>query len=413
MKFPFIVIPELTDRQLWRYHNHINSDASGWHRRWTESIWRRHQHPSNARLSGWVSPEDQKRRILHFYDEYGIEGRSFVLRNAYLFMHVSLPEEHIDEYEAVIRAGLRDGEWSADGTEHSRGLPQERFRRGNLTLRLARSNHHPEDEKRSRRQPSGYQNLDLWLMTDTYNLPRGWDERPWKVFFEVGLRKTLQRGTPTIITPEQIAEHLPAQLELGCGPSIAAGIPHLSSLHRIYGVSLPDYGFVFRAEQDGLLKVIASPETKYAEMTDIYRACAVAEGTQFYEVVDDLVKRSLIVGTVITNNFDCLCADRGLPEISLRRYDWGPYYPRINYDPRARSLLVVGVHADRRLVQMRAREQGLKVIFVDPEQYVGPDGRVTHYPVEAPQDEDFFVRATAEQALPQLHQALGKLPTNQ
>lgn len=408
MKFPFIVIPELTDRQLWRYHNHINSDASGWHRRWTESIWRRHQHPYNARLSGWTTPEDQKRRILHFYDEYGLEGRSFVLRNAYLFMHVSLPEEHIDEYEAAIRAGLRDGEWNTDGTEHSRGLRQERFRRGDLTLRLARCKHHPEDEKRSRQQPSGYQNLDLWLMTDAYNLPSGWDERPWKVFFEVGLRKTLQRETPTIITPEQIAEHLPAQLELGCGPSIAAGIPHLSSLHRIYGVSLPDYGFVFRAEQDGLLKVLASPETKYAEMTDIYRACAVAEGTPFYEVVDDLMRRGLIVGTVITNNFDCLCADRGLPEISLRRYDWGPYYPRIKYDPRAKSLLVVGVHADRRLVQMRAREQGLKVVFVDPEQYVGPDGRVISYPVEAPQNEDFFVRATAEQALPQLHQSLSK-----
>jgi hypothetical protein len=209
-----------------------------------------------------------------------------------------------------------------------------------------------------------------------------------------------------LISPEQIAEHLPAQLELGCGPSISAGIPHLSSLHRIYGVSLPDYGFIFRAEQDGLLEVLRSPEEKYAEMTDIYRACAVAETTPVYEVIDDFVKRGLIVGPIIINNFDCLCADRGLAEISLRRYDWGPYYPRIEYDPRARSLLVVGVHADRRLAQMRARERGLKVVFIDPERYVAPDGRVIDYPVEAPQDDDFFVRATAEEALPRLHQSL-------
>jgi len=262
MKFPFIIMPEMSERQLWRYRNHIDSDASGWHRRWTESIWRRHQHPSNARLSGWNSPEDQKRRLIHFYDEYGVEGRSFVLRNTYLWMSVSLPEEDIIEYETVIREGLREGEWRAEGAE--------------------------------------------------------------------------------------------------------------------------------------------------AEMTDIYRACAVAESTPFYEVIDDLVKRDLIVGPVITNNFDCLCADRGLQEVSLRRYDWGPYYPQIEYDPRARSLLVVGVHADRRLVQMRARDRGLKVVFVDPERYVGPDGRIIEYPVEAPQNQDFFVRATAEEALPRLHQYLLK-----
>ncbi len=391
---------------MWRYQNHIDSDASGWHRRSTESIWRRHQHPSNARLSGWTEPDDMRRRIVHFNDEYGVEGLSFVLRHAYLWMHVSLPSADVDEYEAEIRLRLREGEWLADGREKARGLDQERFRRGDLVVRLARCRVHPEDAKRGRALPYGYESLELWLMTDSYRLPDGWDERPWKVFFEVGLRKTLQRGSPAIISPEQIAEHLPAQLELGCGPSIAAGIPHLSTLHRIYGVSLPNYGFIFRAGQDGLLDVLRSPEQKYAEMTDIYRACAVAEGTKFYEVIEDLTNRGLIVGPVITNNFDCLCSDRGLSEISLRNYDWGPYYPHINYDPRAQSLLVVGVHADRRLVQMRARELGLKVIYVDPERYVAPDGHIIDYPVESPQDEDFFVRSTAEDALPKLHRVL-------
>jgi len=408
MKFPFVIIPEMSDRQLWRYHNHIDSDASGWHRRWTESIWRRHQHPSNARLSGWTGPEDQRRRIVHFHDEYGIEGLSFLLRRPYLWLHLSLPAADIDEYESTIRLGLREGNWLADGREQARGLDQERFRRGDLVARLVRCSVHPEDAKRGRSLPPGYESLELWLTTDGCSRPDGWDERPWKVFFEVGLRKTLQRGSPTIISPEQIAEHLPAQLELGCGPSIAAGIPHLSGLHRIYGVSLPDYGFIFRAKQDGLLDVLRSPEKKYAEMTDIYRACAVAEGTEFHEVIVDFAKRGLVVGPVITNNFDCLASDRGLPEISLRNYDWGPYYPQIDYDARARSLLVVGVHADRRLVQMRARERGLRVIFVDPERYIAPDGRVINYPVEAPQDEDYFVRETAEAALPQLHRWLNE-----
>jgi hypothetical protein len=393
----------LSDDQVERYHRHIDSDASGWHRKWTESIWRRHQHPSNARLSGWQSPDDQKRRLIHFYDEYGLEGRAFVLRGAYLWLNLDLPAEHIEEYQVAIGLGLEQGQWRRGGSETG----SEVYRRGDLVARIAVCGCHPEDAKRDRRRPANFRNLDLSVQTEGGHVPRGWAERPWRVFYDVGLRKTLSRQAPQSIEPEAIVDHLPAQLELGCGPSIEAGIPHLSTLHRIYGVSRADYGFVFRADHDGLLQLLAQPERKYAEMTDIYRACMLAGSTAFYDACLALFRRGLFVGPVITNNFDCQCASLGLPEISLRRYDWGPYYPTIDYDNRARSLLVVGVHADRRLVQMRARARGLKVIFIDPEAYVGPDGSRIHYPVEAPQSEDLFARVTAREGLTRLRRAVG------
>jgi hypothetical protein len=407
VKFPFVVIPELSDRHMDRFRRHVDSDASGWHRRWTESIWRRHQHPSNARLSGWASEQDRKRRIVHFYDEYGLDGRAFVLRQTYLWLNLTLPEEHIEEYRAAIAARLEHGEWQRDGSEGDHAV----FRRGDLVARVAFRDVHPEDRRRGLAPPPSYRNLELSVRTQTCTLPAGWDTRPWKVFFDVGLRKTLARRQPRVIPPEEVAEYLPAQLELGCGPSIEAGIPHLSTLHRIYGVSHPDYAFVFRAKDDALLDILSSPRAKYAATTDIYRACMVAEPTDFYRATLDMWKRGWLVGPVITNNFDCQCADLGLPEISLRRYDATPYYPTIEYDPRARSLLVVGVHADRRLVQMRARDRGLRVVFVDPERYVAPDGREIPYPVEAPQDEDLFVRCTAQDAFTRLHRALeGRTP---
>ena len=181
----------------------------------------------------------------------------------------------------------------------------------------------------------------------------------------------------------------------------------MSNLHRIYGVSHGDYQFVYRAEHDGILDVLSDPEAKYRKMTDMYRACMLAGETDFYRTIAELMRdERVLVPPVITNNFDCQCAALGLPEISLRRYDWEPYYPSIPYDPRARSLLVVGVHADRRLVQMRARAHGVRVIFIDPEPYISPDGKVIHYPVEAPQDEDLFVRATAHEAMTRLRRAL-------
>lgn len=404
MKFPFVVVPALTDAQVDRYRRHIDSDASGWHRRFTESIWRRHQHPSNARLSGWTGPQDRRRRLIHFYDEYGLEGRSFVLRNAYLHLNLTLPAPDIDQYRHAIAEGLRAGAWRLA----SEGGEGERWCRGDLEARIQQSHVHEQDLRRNLAPPPDYRNLDVLVMTEGYRLPAGWSDRPWEVFYEVGLRKILPRGTPRLATAEEIARHLPAQVELGCGPSIEAGIPHLSTLHRIYGVSHGDYRFVFRAQDDGLLALFADPERKLREMTDIYRACMVAEATPFYRRMLDLYRSGHLVGPVITNNFDCQCADLGLPEISLRRYDWGPYYPRIAHDPRARALLVIGVHADRRLVQMRARERGLRVIFVDPESYVSPDGRTISYPVEAPQDDDLFVRATADAAFAELHGALAR-----
>jgi hypothetical protein len=363
MRFPFVVQPDLTARQLERYHRHIDSDSSGWYRRFTESIWRRHQHPSNAELSGWRGDTDQRRRLIHFYDEYGAQGRDFVLRNAYLHLVLDLPADDIDRYRAVIEDGLRAGEWrrTDDGRDRTLG----RWQRGDLLATLRHRARHPEDEAHGHMSPAGYSSLDIVVRTQGYRLP--------------------------------------AQRELGCGPSIEAGIPPLSTLHRIYGVSHPDYGFIFRAEDDGLLSLFRAPEAKYREMTDIYRACLLAEPTPFYARMRDLWARGHFVGPIITNNFDCQCADLGLPEISLRRYDWGPYYPTIEHDPRARSLLVIGVHADRRLVQMRARRAGLRVMFIDPERYVAPDGRSIAYPVEAPQDEDLLVRATADAAMAALH----------
>jgi hypothetical protein len=402
MRFPFVVVPELNDRNLERFRRHMDSDASGWYRRFTESIWRRHQHPSNARLSGYRSAEDQKRRLVHFYDEYGVVGQSFVLRNAFLHLNLALPAEDIDDYRTAIGAGLVEGGWR----EVDRDVACERWERGDLTASLRHTRMHAEDERYGRVQPEAYRNLDVIVETKGYGLPEGWERRPFEVFFNVGLRKKLEREEPTLIDAAELADHLPAQVELGCGPSIEAGIPHLSTLHRIYGVSQADYGFIYRAEHDGLLSLFRDPEAKYREMTDIYRACLLAEQTPFYRNLRDFWQRGHLVGPVITNNFDCQCAELGLPEVSLRRYDWGPYYPEIAHDPRAKSLLVIGVHADRRLVQMRARERGLRILFVDPEAYVAPDGARIEYPVEAPQRADLFVRATAHDAFERLSQRL-------
>ena len=67
---------------------------------------------------------------------------------------------------------------------------------------------------------------------------------------------------------------------------------------------------------------------------------------------------------------------------------------------------------DERLVHMRARRRGLRVLFIDPDRYFAPDGGTLAYPVAAPRRDDLFVRATADAAMaalcPRLVSAAGR-----
>jgi hypothetical protein len=406
MHLPHVVIEGVSPLARRRFAEHMDSDRTGWHRRWTESIWRRHQDASNARLSGWQSPDDRRRRLIHFNDEYGVEGDHFVLRGTHVWVAVTVPDNEAAAYEAAIMSGLDAGGWAPE-----RGNTKWRtWGRGDLQARLSIVHVHPEDEERGYALPSQYRTLTLVIRSRGYTTPAGLERRPWRWFHDVGMRPMLQPGTPDVIEPESIADFFPAQLELGCGPSTEAGIPHLSNLHRIYGVSRGDFSFIFNPEDDGLLEVLAAPETKYAQMTEIYRQCLLAQPTRFYHAIRELADLKLLVGPVITNNFDCLCAEMGLEEMSLRRYDTEPYFQMmrsepgkaVEFHPDARSLLVVGVHADRRLAQMLARERGLTVLYVDPETYRDPAGRPMRYPVEAPQTGDRIVRLPAGEAFSRL-----------
>ncbi|MFJ8444218.1 UDP binding domain-containing protein [Kitasatospora griseola] len=73
--------------------------------------------------------------------------------------------------------------------------------------------------------------------------------------------------------------------------------------------------------------------------------------------------------------------------------------PEIQLDPAAKALLVIGLHADRRWVEERARAAGMKVVFVDPEaldnaRHSHPHLAFRDTAVEAATDADLVVLAT-------------------
>jgi hypothetical protein len=201
---------------------------------------------------------------------------------------------------------------------------------------------------------------------------------------------------------------LPAQVEIGCGPSYEAGVPALDFLHDIYCVTNRlSKQFVFGVRQDRLLELLCADARAGLEVfSTMFRKCFLAKPTRFHSTLEEFARSGYVVGDIITNNFDGLVARSGLTEKFVRRYEETHIIPDIEFHPRAKSLIVVGSHADRRRIQAAARDVGLKVIYIDPEGYQRADGRFDPYPLESPQSEDILIPLGATEAFLKLRKAL-------
>lgn len=96
-----------------------------------------------------------------------------------------------------------------------------------------------------------------------------------------------------------------------------------------------------------------------------------------------------------------------MKEIFVRRYD--QKIPPVPLLDEARALLVIGLHADRRSVQARARAKGMKIFFIDPEGLM-ENGTFKEYPIEGAREGDTIVRSEATPAPPAPVQAPGRHP---
>jgi hypothetical protein len=357
-----------------------------------EGVWRRHQCKENAALSGWSSDEDQRRRLIHYRDQYSAQDNHFVLDQTYLFFNVRNKKESIRKYNTQLYKALQDGQWVE--VDHGR------FQLEGMHCTVEICEHTGYDIEQGLVSPD-YQNLSLSL----FSVPPDAEtiERPWKIL-SLGIRDALPKGNPKYGDIDDIAKHLPAHVELGCGPSIEAGVLPLNYLHSIYSISHPDKSFVFEAEHDRVFEFLSDTKSKYQETSRIHQTCLTAPVGQFYYDLRSLIDLGQILEPVITNNFDGIPLSVGIKDFYLRDYDRTGIYPNIPIHPEAKSLIVIGSHADRRGAQQCARKAGLQIIFIDTEGYQTENGFVA-YPLEAPQDEDIVIKASAEEAIRRLHES--------
>ncbi|MGW3169614.1 hypothetical protein [Streptomyces sp. NPDC001153] len=408
MFLPHSIIEQLTDEQVDTWNRHYAGNGHERPRSIEEGIWRRTQDPANAEQSGWSEDSQGRRRIVHYryrYDlDYVFPVPRLVLADLYLYHSILAPADEIKAYRDAIAVWLAQGRW--------RQKADDLWQLGDLRVTIATYDVHPQDERAGRDTLPGFRSVDLTFVSEDFEVTRAVRQMPWNVLAG-GMRVKEQRGTPEY-APDLagLADFLPFQVELGCGTSIEAGVPPLHFLHEIYRVTArrdnaltQAHAFTMAPADDPFVKeMLTVPGAKAEQLVEMFRACFMAQPTQAHRSLKALHDAGHFVGPVLQHNFDLLAARAGLPECFLRRYD--QKIPPVPFVAGAKALLVVGLHADRRAVQARARQRGMKVFFLDTE---GLEANGVHheYLVEGAREGDVIVRAPATPALERLCQVLG------
>ncbi|MFJ2906232.1 MULTISPECIES: hypothetical protein [unclassified Streptomyces] len=408
MFLPHPVIEQLDDAQVATWEKHFAGAGHERPRAIEEGIWRRTQDPANALQSGWTEDEHGRRRVVHYRYRYDLDFSfpvpRLVLADLYLYTSVLGPISEIDEYRDNVHAWLAEGRW--------RQIDDTMWAKGDLRVSVVPYGSHPQDERASRTTPAGFGSLDVVFVSEDFVVTRTVRQLPWNVLAG-GIRIKDERGNPTYADDlSELKNFLPFQVEIGCGTSVEAGVPPLHFLHQAYrvteqidNVTKGMHPFVLSPQKDTLVREMLLDATgKADELVTMVRTSFLAEPTAAHRALKALHDAGHFVGPVLQHNFDLLAARAGLEECFVRRYD--QKIPPVPFLPEAKALLVVGLHADRRSVQRRARERDMKVFYVDTEG-LEEFGTYMPYPLEGPQDGDVIVKAEAIPTLVELCHQLG------
>lgn len=394
MKLPLTILSGLPTNSDTKWQHQFVQNGRKKH----EGIWRRTQEPATSKYSQYQTDADGRWKLVHFFDEYDLvkNGDSFdlVLQKPYLWWNTALPKQELQQYFEKTLAAMSRGGWVVTQTESGVSAML-----GELNATVQFLTKEDGETLADRKLPDGYEVLDIEVFGPNMHLTDDERHRPW-VILSTGIRKPLERGAPTLVTESfDLNQFVPFHLELGCGPSIEAGVPPLAHLHKTYAISNPKtHGYLFSADDDLPTRFFGDTARFYMDASLIYATSMKARpDTLFYQSIKRLFEDGKIIDPVFTNNYDGLVSDIGMTEFYMRKFEDAHIFPDVDFDERAKALLVVGSHADRRKLQEKARAAGLKVIYVDPESYLDETtGLYYEYLIESPQDQDTLIRMSAE-----------------
>ena len=193
-----------------------------------------------------------------------------------------------------------------------------------------------------------------------------------------------------------LSGHAPFAVYVGSGLSAEAGLPVLGEMHKVFDVDKSNGRLVFGAMDTLPEKVVANPEVAFESFCQFNVDAICVEPSSSYRLLGNLYGKGL-VRQVFTDNLDDIFMKLGVKYTQTRQGIFPDRF-EVQFDSKVKSLLVIGVSADRREVVKQARRWGLKVIVINPVHKVSPRSRNMDY-VRAG---DIFFKGEAGKILPKI-----------
>lgn len=378
MKFPYKIC-KLTNNEVNIFNKYFATKGEFVF----EGVWFRSQNEVNKNVSGYINNTTRNRRTIHYNHVFYVKDNYLMVKSSYIYLSIRLNNNEYDKYLNDIINTLENNNYIKNNNIYIKD---------NLNIMIKKYDKHPYDEI-----IDNYKTVDIIVKSDNLNNTDKLFNQVWNLQVK-GIRERDTRGNPKYINDfNELKEYFPMAVELGCGPSIEAGVMPLYKLHEIYKVQRHSDGKFYFGTSDTLIKqIIEKDNVKFDEFYEIIAECIKAKPTNFHYNLKKMYDKKLFTMNLFNNNFDRLCKRIDINENILRVYNIENYFPKVTFDKDIKALLCIGTHADRRFIQRQARNQGLKIIYVDPEGF-NTDNEFFKYEIEGAKDEDYILKMTASE----------------
>lgn len=201
--------------------------------------------------------------------------------------------------------------------------------------------------------------------------------------------------TPNTV-PQDTIPLLPFDLYLGSGVSYEAGLPTLCNVHDFFCLDDHENDEFTYGRKDLLpLWLMENPSGVFRNFCYLHVKSLTASPTPAQKIVRKLYQAGQ-VKTVFSDNVDNMLCKVRVPFARTRGS--GVFNERFPAKFAARTLVVVGVAADRRQIIRQARGKGIKVVVINPCYTVSPHVQHLNYI----RQRDLFLKLTAHEFFTEL-----------
>lgn len=189
-----------------------------------------------------------------------------------------------------------------------------------------------------------------------------------------------------------------ADLLAGSGLSYESGLPMLKAVHDLFYVDDSDVGFCLGAKDPLPGILFSDTDATFRRFAQWHVCAAQAKPSMAHQYLAKM-RRCGFLHNIYTDNIDKLFCAVGIYDFIRVRGSGvvNEFFPT-TFNSRSNALLVVGVSADRRGIIAQARQQGFKIVVVNPYEAVSPGAKNLDYL----ENGDIFFRLKAGEAIPRI-----------